>query len=86
MLGWAIRRREELEAVRDARMLRGTLNAMIYVQDPKQFADFGEIAEPILPEWMRRETKRSMDEQRMIERQKRFEEAMDRAAGELRGR
>lgn|GEM_PF-5252767 len=63
-LAWAVRRREEKEAERDLRMLRAALNAMIYVQDPKQFSSFAEIAEPLIPERMRTEVKGRADEEK----------------------
>jgi len=86
VLGWAIRRREEREAVRDIRMLRGIVNALVYVQDPKQFTDFGEIMEPLMPDWMKAENKKAMDGHRRADAQKRFKEAMSTIQSNLRGR
>ena len=84
MLAWAVRRREEREAQRDIRMLRATLNVHVYAQDPKQFQDFGEIMEPLMPEWMKQETKKDLNEMRRKEAEKRLMRSLDEVERRLR--
>jgi len=77
VLAWAVRRRERMEAERDIRMLRGMLNVQVYALDPSLFQDFAEVMDPLMPDWMKEETKKAIAETRRKEAMSRLKRSLN---------
>lgn len=78
-----MQRKEDIDTAHDLRVLRANINAQVYVQDPKQFSDFWEIAEPLIPERIKAETQKAIDKMRRDEAQRRWN-ALDNVEKQLR--
>ena len=86
VLTWAIRRREEQTAAHDASVLKANINMMIYINDPKQFSGFMEIAEPLYPQWLQEVVKKRIAEQRRRDADNRVRASFDAVQRALRQR